>query len=76
MTSSWCCVFSSIITIIITAGIHMNFFSLMRNFTFVLSFGHHNNFMIVVRASINIPVIWTKETRHKQHAVETQRRKG
>lgn len=53
----------------------MNFLSLMRNLMFILSFGHYN-FLIAIRASINLPIIWMREARNKQHAVETQGRKG
>lgn len=41
--------FPHIIVIIITAGIHTNLFSLVRNFTSILSFVHHNNSVIVIK---------------------------
>lgn len=58
--------FSYIITIVITAGFHVNLISLVRNFTFLLSFDHHNS-MTAIRASIDIPIIWMRKPRHKQN---------
>lgn len=55
-----CCVFSYIITIIIAAGFHVNLISFVRNFTFPLSFDHHNS-MTAIRANIFIPIIWMRK---------------
>lgn len=71
-----CCIFSYRMIIIVTDGIRRNFFSLVRNFTSILSFDHHNNAMTAIRASINTPIMWMRKPRHRQHSMETQGEEG